>query len=95
MKKTFDFEQFDPPVLNENILRRKLEKREARRRTILLAVAGALLETLFVLLGLLCWNAAPMLAVGCICFAMVSTVGSGVITIVFTQKGGANYGPVY
>ena len=29
MKQTFDFEQFTPPVLNENILRRELEKRAA------------------------------------------------------------------
>ena len=44
MKQTFDFEQFTPPVLNENILRRELEKRTERRRTVLLAVAGALFE---------------------------------------------------
>ena len=39
MKQTFDFEQFTPPVLNERILRRELEKRAERRRTVLLAVA--------------------------------------------------------
>lgn len=95
MKQTCDFERFDPPALTEQMLRRELERREERRRTVLLAIAGALLEALFVLLGLLCWDAAPVLSIGCIGFAVVSTVGSGAITIVFTQKGGVHCEPVY
>lgn len=94
MKQTCDFERFDPPVLNEQMLRRELERRERRRQTVLLAAAGALLEALLVLLGLLCWDAAPVLTVGFICFAAVSTAGSGAIAIVFTQKGGAPCEPV-
>lgn len=95
MKQTFDFEQFTPPILNERILRRELEKRAERRRTVLLAVAGALFQAVFILLGLLCWNTASMLTLTCIGFAIVSTVGSGVITIIYAQRGGANCGPVY
>lgn len=95
MKQTFDFEQFDPPILNENILRRELEKRAERRRTVLLTIAGALLQAVFVLLGLLCWSTAPALALACIGFAIVSMVGSSVITIIYAQRGGAGYGPVY
>lgn len=95
MKQTFDFEQFDPPILNENILRRELEKRAERRRTVLLTIAGALFQAVFVLLGLLCWSTAPALALACIGFAIVSMVGSGVITIIYAQRGGAGYGPVY
>lgn len=92
MKQTFDFEQFAPPILNENILRRELEKRAERRRTVLLTIAGALFQAVFILLGLLCWNAVPTLTLACIGFAIVSMVGSGVIAIVYAQKGGANYG---
>lgn len=95
MKQTFDFEQFAPPILNENILRRELEKRAERRRTVLLTIAGALFQAVFVLLGLLCWSTAPALALACIGFAIVSMVGSGVITIIYAQRGGAGYGPVY
>lgn len=95
MKQTFDFEQFDPPILNENLLRRELEKRAERRRTVLLTIAGALFQAVFVLLGLLCWSTAPALALACIGFAIVSMVGSGVITIIYAQRGGAGYGPVY
>lgn len=95
MKQTFDFERFAPPALNENILRRELEKRAERRRTVLLTVAGALFEAVFILLGLLCWNTTPALTLAGIGLAIVSAVGSGVIAIVYTQKGGASYGPVY
>ena len=92
MKQAFEFERFTPPVLNESMLRRELEKRAERRRTILLTVAGALFETVFILLGLLGWYAVPTLALACISFAVVSMVGSGVIAIIYAQKGGAGYG---
>lgn len=92
MRQTFDFERFTPPVLSESILRRELERRAQRRRTVLLAVAGALIEVLLVLLGLLCWYAVPALALASISFAAVSMVGSGVIVIVYAQKGEVNYG---
>ena len=95
MKTVLDFEQFTPPALNERLLRRELEKRTRRRRTILLAIAGALFQAVFILLGLLCWNALPALSLACIGFAIVSTVGSGVITIIYTQKGEASYGRVF
>ena len=95
MKQTFDFERFAPPVLNENILRRELEKRAERRHTVLLVVAGALFEVVFILLGLLCWNTAPALTLIGIGLSVASMMGSGVIAIVYTQKGGASYGPVY
>ncbi len=90
MRQTCDFERFTPPALTERDLRRELEKRQRRRRTVLLAAAGALLELALVLLGLLYLNISPALGAGCICFALVSIGGSGAITIVFTQKGGAS-----
>ena len=95
MKMVLDFEQFTPPALNERLLRQELEKRTQRRRTVLLAVAGTLFQAVFILLGLLCWNALPALALACIGFAIVSIVGSGVITIIYTQKGEASYGRVF
>ncbi len=95
MKQVFDFEQFTPPVLNERLLRRELEKRAERRRTVLLAAAGALFQVLFILLGLLCWNTFPALTLACIGFAVASAAGSGVIAIVYVQKGGTGYGPVH
>lgn len=90
MKTSYDFERFDPPALDERALRRELDRRAGLRRTILLAVAGALIQTLLVVFGLLYLEAFPTLALGCICFAIISTAGSGVITIVYTQKGGTS-----
>lgn len=90
MTPSFDFERFDPPALDERDLRRELERREARRNTILLAIAGALFQALFVLLGVLYLEIFPVLALGCFCFALVSMGGSGAVAIVFTQKGGAS-----
>lgn len=90
MRQTLDFERFDPPILNERMLRRKLEERQERRRTVLLAIAGALLEAALVLLGLLYWTVFPALSLGCFCFALISTAGGGAVAIVFVQKGGAN-----
>ncbi len=95
MKQTYDFERFTPPVLNERLLRRELEKRAERRRTVLLAVTGALFQAVFILLGLLCWSTAHALTLACIGFAVVSMVGSGAITIVYAQKGGTNDGPAH
>ena len=95
MKQVFNFEQFTPPILNERILRRELEKRAEQRRTVLLAVAGALFQAVFILLGLLFWNPIPTLTLVCISFAIISMMGSGVITIIYAQKGEANYGPIY
>ena len=83
MRQTFDFERFDPPILNERMLRRKLEERQERRRTVLL-------EAALVLLGLLYWTVFPALGLGCFCFALISTAGGGAVAIVFVQKGGAN-----
>lgn len=88
MRQTCDFERFDPPALAEKSLRRELEQREQRRRTVLLAAAGALLELALVLLGLLYLELSPALGLGCICFALTSMGGSGAIAIVYTQKGG-------
>ena len=92
MKQTFHFEQFEPPVLNEKLLRKELEKRAERRRTVLLAIAGALFQAVFILLGLLCRSIAPAITLACVGFAIVSAVGSGVIAIVYAQEGGTSYG---
>ena len=91
MKQTDYFDRFDPPVLNERMLRRELEKRQERRRTVLLAVAGAMLELALVLLAVLVRGQFPELSLGCICFAIISTAGSAAIAIVYTQKGGESH----
>ncbi len=90
MRRTCDFERFDPPALTEKSLRRELARREQRKRTVLLALAGTLLEVLLALLGLLYLEFFPALGLGCICSAIVSMAGSGAVAIVFVQKGGSH-----
>lgn len=92
MTPSYDFERFDPPALDERALRRELERREARRNTILLAIAGALFQALFVLLGVLYLEVFPLLSLGCFCFVLISTAGSGAVAIVYVQKGEVNCG---
>lgn len=88
MKQTYDFERFDPPVLNENMLRRELEKRTERRRTVLLAIAGALLQIAAVLFAVLVREWYPVLSLAVMCFAILSMAGSVAVAIVYVQKGG-------
>lgn len=92
MTRSFDFERFDPPTLDERTLRRELDRRESRRNTILLAIAGALFQALFVLFGLIYLEIFPVLALGCFCFVLISTAGSGAVAIVYVQKGEVNCG---
>ena len=92
MRPTYDFERFDPPVLNERMLRRELEKRAERRRTVLLAVAGALLQAALVLFGLLWVWTAPVVTLGCVSFAVLSMAGGGAIAIIYVQRGGVDCG---
>ena len=53
MKQIYDFDRYPPPVLNENMLRDKLEKRSKKRQIILLAAGGVLLQITALLLGVL------------------------------------------
>lgn len=91
MKPDDHFERFDPPPLDEAALRRELERREQRRNTVLLAIAGALLQAVLAVLALLVMEFDPALALILVCFAIVSTAGSGAIAIVYAQKGVVSY----
>ena len=88
MKQIYDFEQAKPPVLNENMIRTKLEKRKLHRQTILLAIAALLMQIVMILLGLVTSVKYPWIAVGCFGYVVVSITGSSVIAIVYSGKKG-------
>lgn len=88
MKQIYNFEQHKPPMLNENMLRRELERRRLRWQTALIALAGILLQTVVVLAGLLVRNDYPMLTILCLGYTVVSVTGCGVLAVVATRKGG-------
>ena len=87
MKQIYDFDRYPPPVLNENMLRDKLEKRSKKRQIILLAAGGVLLQITALLLGVLTCDRYPMLSVCCLVYQLVSMSGGGVIAVIYAQKG--------
>ncbi len=88
MKQIYDFEQQNPPVLNENMLRQELEKRTVQRQTRILVVAGLLLQVLMLMLGAWSAQSYPAIAVMCLGYVLISVAGSSVIVVVYTRKGG-------
>lgn len=88
MKQIYNFEHSDPPVLNENMLRQKLEKRKVQRQTMILAAAGILLQIVMLMTGVLSAKSYPVMTVVCFAYVLISAAGSGVIAVVYTRKGG-------
>lgn len=88
MKQIYDFELNSPPVLNENMLRSEQEKRRLRWQTAVIALAGLLLQTVIVLIGLLIMADYPVITMFCLGYTVISFTGSGVLAVVATRKGG-------
>ena len=88
MNQIYNFEQYKPPVLNENMLRAELERRRLRWQTTLIAVAGILIQILLVLFGFVTKNEYPVITVACLIYGVFSVTGGSVLAIVCTRKGG-------
>lgn len=88
MNQIHNFEQYKPPVLNENMLRAELERRRLRWQTTLIAVAGILIQILLVLFGFVTKNEYPVITVACLIYVVFSVTGGSVLAIVYTRKGG-------
>ena len=91
MKQIYNFEQHKPPVLNENMLRAKVERRRLRWQTALIAVAGILMQVLLVALGIFVQYDYPIITVICFVYVVLSTTGGSVLAVVCTRKGGLTY----
>ena len=88
MKQIYNFEQYKPPVLNENMLRVELERRRLRWQTALIAVAGILLLISASMLGFLVLEDYPWITALCLAYVLFSATGGSVLAIVVTKKGG-------
>ena len=88
MKQIYNFEQYKPPVLNENMLRAELERRRLRWQTALLALAGILLLIVTAMLGFLVLEDYPWITALCLAYILFSATGGSVLAIVVTKKGG-------
>ena len=88
MKQIYNFEQHQPPVLNENMLRAEVERRRLRWQTALIAVAGILMQIVLVALGIFVQYDYPIMTVICFGYVVLSTTGGSVLAVVCTRKGG-------
>ena len=88
MKQIYDFEKHNPPVLNESMLRNKMEQRKLRIQTALIAFASILVQAVLVMLGFFVFEEYPFISAICIVYVILSATGGGVLAIVYTRKGG-------
>lgn len=86
MKQIYPFDAYPPPRCSEALLQERLEKRRRRRITILLALAGVLLQGAMGLLGILLWPDLPVLAAALILYPLVAAAGGGTLAVVYAQK---------
>ena len=89
MKQIYNFEQHTPPVVNESMLRKEIEKRKTQKQTLLLTLASVLMQAVVILLGILVYDFYPIVTVGCIVHVVIATVSSGVLAFAFTKKRGS------
>ena len=87
MNQIYNFEQNEPPIINENMLRARLDKKKAVRNASIVAVASVMLQMMTLLLGILMYSQYPIITFLCVSYVVVSMVGASVISIVYSKKG--------
>ena len=86
MKLNFEFDSFEPPVLQEQDLREILEKRQLIKRALMLTLASALIHICLALMALyLSLHSLPA-ALVCLVFLGISLLNSGIAAVLFTRK---------
>ena len=88
MKQIYNFEQAQPPVLNERTLRLKLEEHRLRFQTALITLAAILIVVAMILLGFSAYETYPWFTLFCFLYTLTSITCGGVLAIIFTRKGG-------
>lgn len=91
MKQIYNFEQYHPPALNERMLRARMEQRRLRRQMAVIALAGALVSIVLMMLAFLAMEEMPVFAIGCFVYVILSAAGGGALAIIYSQKGGIMY----
>lgn len=88
MKQIYNFEQAQPPVVNESIIRLEMEKRRLRLQTALLVVSAVLLMVVMILLGIFAYGSYPWITLFCFTYTVISATSGGIMAVIFTRKGG-------
>lgn len=83
MKQIYDFELYSPPIVNENTLNKKLEKRRLKYQTCIIAIAALLLQIAIIMLGVLTIETYPFLMVAGMFYVLVSIIGGSVIAAIY------------
>lgn len=86
MKQIYNFEQSKPPILNENMLIKEMEKRKTQRETIMLTIAAILIQAVVIMLGVFAYEIYPIITLGCALYVGIATISSGAVAIAFTKK---------
>lgn len=88
MRQIYNFEQYNPPVLNENMIRSEIERRKLHWQTSLLVLAGILLQVVVALFGYSAIDWYPWVSVVCFVYIVISATGGGVVAVAYSRKGG-------
>lgn len=88
MKQIYNFNGATPPILNENMLQAKLERRGSRLQIGLLVAALVLTHLIILVFGLVAYAVYPVITLLCLGYDLILTAGSGLAAVVYTKKGG-------
>lgn len=86
MKQIYDFEQYEPPRLTENLLHAEANRRELQKQAAMTAFASLLIELCLILCTVLLAPEYPVLAGICAIYLLLSAMGSTMISVVFIRK---------
>lgn len=87
MNQIYNFEQYEPPIINENMIKARLERKRVVRNAAIVAAAGVLLQMMTLVLGVLAYSQYPVITFLCVTYVVVSIVSASVISIVYSKKG--------
>lgn len=86
-KPPFDFENSQPPMLNERMLRQESERRSLIRQIRALRISSVLTALCLALFAFIIAPKSLIIAIATIVVLCVSMIGCGVITVLFYKNG--------
>ena len=88
MKKIYNFESKEPPVLNESMLKTELANRQLRRQTAMASIAGILIQIVLLLCAVLLAKDYIILSILCVAYVIFSATGGTVVAIFMNSRVG-------
>lgn len=88
MKQIYNFENTSPPILNENIIRNKIQKKKKTKKLALFVLASCLIQASVLLFGYTFAEQYPYLEVLSLFYIAMSLTCGGVVAVLYGRKGG-------